>query len=83
LEHGNINEVIKYLETLVRARKNMKSNYAESKVEGFKKFLNRIMDSELKISQKINILEICIASRLNFNLMNSQSRVDDVQRLGR
>jgi hypothetical protein len=58
----NINEVIKYLETPVGARKNAKLNSAESKVEGFRKHLNRIMDSGLKISQKINTVKTFIAS---------------------
>jgi hypothetical protein len=83
LEYVNINEVIKYLGTPVGARKNAKLNFAESKVESFRKHLNRIMDSGLKISQKINAIKTFIAPQLDFTLMNGQIRVDDVERLDR
>jgi hypothetical protein len=81
LEYVKIDEVIEYLGTPIGARKNAKLNFAESKVENFRKYLRRIMQSGLKISQKINAIKTFIAPQLDFYLMNGQIRVSDLKEL--
>jgi hypothetical protein len=81
LEYVKIDEVIEYLGAPIGARRNAKLNFAESKVEGFRKHLRRIMQSGLKISQKMNAIKTFITPQLDFYLMNGQIRVKDLKEL--
>jgi hypothetical protein len=54
-------------------------NFAETKIEGIRKHLRRIMPSSLKLSQKINAVKTFVIPQLDFYLMNGQTRVKDLQ----
>jgi hypothetical protein len=81
LQYVNINEVIEYLGAPIGARKNAKLNFAEKNIEAFRKDLRRIMQSGLKVSQKMNAIKTFISPQLDFYLMNGQVKVEDVQGL--
>jgi hypothetical protein len=81
LTYVKIDEVIEYLGAPIGARRNAKLNFAESKVEGFKKHLRRIMQSGLKISQKINAIKTFVTPQLDFYFMNGQIRVKELKEL--
>jgi hypothetical protein len=81
LDYVSLDEIVEYLGAPIGARKNAKMNFAETKIEGIRKHLRRIMQSGLKLSQRINAVKTFVTPQLDFYLMNGQTRVKDLQEL--